>query len=286
MLGIFDSGIGGLTVIREILRRAPETSFVYLGDTARTPYGNKSADTIKQYAIEDAAFLLKQGATDIIVACNTASSLALEALKETYPNVRFFDVISPAIRAVVQSHAQKIGVIGTRATINSGTYENRLKEQYSVIPAKAGIHPMDSSLRWNDKKKSLDVLSVACPLFVPLVEEGWTKKPETKRIVRTYLQPLRQKQIDALILGCTHYPLLQSVIRSALQKRVKIIDSPSALMDQIEKEAPELLNPPLTRGAGGVSVQKYYFTDVSAHTDAIASRWLGRAVKGEKALLN
>jgi glutamate racemase len=254
MLGIFDSGIGGLTVVREILRRAPQTSFVYLGDTARAPYGNKSAETIGRYAVEDVAFLLAQGATDIVVACNTASSLALEALRQAYPQTRFFDVITPAVAALHElPQLKKIGVIGTRATIRSGTYEKRLKESLN--------------------NSSVQIFSVACPLFVPLVEENWLKRPETKRIARAYLQPLRQHQIDALVLGCTHYPLLEPVIRTSLQKRVQIIDSPSALVSQLEKEAPELL------AVGHELRQEYFFTDTSPLTDQIAGRWLGRIIK-------
>ena len=257
MLGIFDSGIGGLTVVRELLKRSPETPFVYLGDTARWPYGNKTPEIVQRYALEDARFLIGRGATDIVVACNTASALALDTLRSTFPAIRFFDVISPAVQAVVDSTFQKVGVIGTRATIGSKIYERRLKE---ACP-------------------KLEVWSVACPLFVPLVEENWIDYPETKRIVRRYLTTLRQKQIHALILGCTHYPLLQPVIRASLQKRVAIIDSPSALLDQIERTAPEILE---RRDA---ATQQYYFTDISAHTDRVASRWLGKMVKGEKASL-
>jgi glutamate racemase len=255
MLGIFDSGIGGLTVVRELLRRAPNASFVYLGDTARTPYGNKSPEVIRKYAIEDAAFLIAQGATTIVVACNTASALAMDVLRTTYPDVTFFDVITPVIEAVASLPIKKVGVIGTRATMRSGVYAARLK----------------------DRNQKLEVDEVACPLLVPLVEEGWIRKPETTRIVRSYLAPLKQKQIDALILGCTHYPLLEPVIRSVMQKRVRIIDAPSALLDQLEREAPKLLvSSPFAR-------QRYFFTDVSSHTDAIASRWLGRTIKGELA---
>jgi len=267
MLGIFDSGIGGLTVVRALLRRYPQTPFVYLGDTARTPYGNKSPDMVRQYAIEDARFLLNQGATDIVIACNTASALALDNLRAAFsggtgpgyagPSVRFFDVITPAVSAVIASSWHKVGVIGTRATIGSDIYASRIAAAKPVV----------------------EVASVACPLFVPLVEEGWMRFPETKRIVRRYLAPLRQKQIDALILGCTHYPLLESVIRASLQKRVRIIDSPSVLLKQIEEQAPELLQ------KNGIDLQRYFFTDVSAHTDRVASRWLGKIIKGEKAEL-
>ncbi|MCE9586170.1 glutamate racemase [Candidatus Uhrbacteria bacterium] len=251
MLGIFDSGVGGLTVVKELLRRHPSSGFIYLGDTARTPYGNKSAETIRRYAVEDARFLVDKGATTILVACNSVSAVAMDELRKEFPTIKFFEVITPA---VLSATGKKIGVIGTRATIGSGVYERRLKE----------------------RDPNVEVISQACPLFVPLVEENWINKPETKRIVRTYLEPIRRQQVDALILGCTHYPLLTKVIRVSLQKRVKIIDSPSALMDTVEREAAsELVD----------GTQKYYFTDPSAATDAIATKWLGTMIKGVRAEL-
>lgn len=250
MLGIFDSGIGGLSVVKELLRRYPEAGFTYLGDTARAPYGNKSPETITRYAIEDARFLIEKGATTILVACNTASAVAIDALRSTYPETRFFDVISPAVHA---ANGKTVGVIGTRATIASGNYERNLKKT-------------DPSIR---------VISQACPLFVPLVEENWIRRPETKRIVRTYLEPLRRAQIDSLILGCTHYPMLSEAIKNSLQKKVRIIDSPRVLIDQVEQEAGETI-------VNGT--QEYFFTDPSPHTDTIASRWLGRATSGQRAI--
>jgi glutamate racemase len=251
MLGLFDSGVGGLTVVKELLKRSPNASFVYLGDTARAPYGNKSAETIKRYAIEDARFLIDHGATSIAVACNTASALALDALRTTYPSVRFFDVISPSIDATWRLRPKKVGVIGTRATIGSSVYERSLK---------------------TISDGAIDIISAACPLFVPFVEENWIRKPETKRIAKTYLAKIRQKQVDALILGCTHYPLLQNVIRSSLQKRVRIVNAAAAILDRIAAEAPELMQDATSPS------QTFYFTDATAQTQAIADRWLGKHV--------
>jgi glutamate racemase len=251
MLGIFDSGIGGLTVVKELLHRHESAGFVYLGDTARTPYGNKSPETIRRYAVEDARFLVEKGATTILVACNTVSAIAMDQLRETFPATKFFEVITPAVSAAV---GKKIGVIGTRATIGSGVYERQLKARDAAI----------------------QVISQACPLFVPLVEENWMHKSETKRIARTYLEPIRRQQVDSLILGCTHYPLMLDAIKSSIQKRVKIVDAPSALLDIVEKEAAHEL-------ASGD--QQYFFTDPSAATDAIASRWLERTVNGIRAEL-
>lgn len=251
MLGIFDSGIGGLTVVKELLRRNPQTGFVYLGDTARTPYGNKSPEVIQRYAIEDAKFLEDKGVNTILVACNTVSAVAMDELRNAFPNIQFFEVITPAVGA---ASGKKVGVIGTRATIGSGIYERRLKE----------------------RDLNIEVISQPCPLFVPLVEENWMDKSETKRIARTYLERIRRHQVDSLILGCTHYPLLGAVIRSSLQKRVKIVDAPSALIDMVEREAGSAL----IDGA-----QEYYFTDPSTLTDSIATRWLGKTITGKRAEL-
>jgi glutamate racemase len=259
MIGIFDSGIGGLSVVKELLRRHPDAGFAYLGDTARTPYGNKSRDTIQKYATEDVEFLLAKGATHIIIACNTVSSTALEALKEKFPDVVFFDVVHPTVDAALKRASEitgrkaKIGVIGTRATIGSRAYERLLQ---------AG-------------NTELEIIQASCPLFVPLVEENYLKRPETKKIVRNYLADIRQKQVDALILGCTHYPFLADLIRDALQKRVKIIDSPSALIDSIERTHPEILE--------GKGAQSYYFTDPSPRVQEIAQGWLRSPLKIERA---
>ena len=260
MLGIFDSGIGGLTVVKELLRRHADVGFVYLGDTARTPYGNKSPDTIRRYAVEDARFLVEKGATTILVACNTVSAVAMEKLRQTFPTITFFEVITPAVEAAVSQVVSRksqgvVGVIGTRATIQSGVYEREILRLATY---------------------NLRVISAACPLFVPLVEENWMDKSETKRIARTYLEPIRRQQVDTLILGCTHYPLLINVIRSSLQKRVKIIDSPSALIDIVERDAGN----ELSKGK-----QEYYFTDPSNTVNMIAARWLGKRINGELAEL-
>lgn len=256
MLGLFDSGIGGLTVVKELLRRVPKASFVYLGDTARTPYGNKTPEILKRYALENAEFLISHGATSIAVACNTISAVAMDVLREKFPQTTFFDVVTPAANSV--TNTTKIGVIGTRATIASGIYERVIKSL-------------------NPKAK---VFSKACPLFVPLAEEGWMGRAETKRIVRYELRPLIQQQIEALILGCTHYPLLIKEVRACLHKRTKIIDSPAAILDDIQRSAPGLLS------QSDAPKQEYYFSDPSPRTDEIATRWLGTTVRGKAALLN
>ena len=207
MIGVFDSGIGGLTVVRALIEQLPACDMVYLGDTARTPYGSKSPETVTRYALENAQFLVDQGAEVIVVACNTASSVAVERIRAAH-QLPVFEVILPAVRLALEtSPGLRIGVIGTRTTITSGVYDKRIRE----------VRP------------DARVFSAACPLLVPLIEEGWLKKPETKKIVKTYLMPLRVRQIDTLILGCTHYPLLKETIQRRIGRRVSVIDSAAAV---------------------------------------------------------
>ncbi len=223
MIGIFDSGIGGLTVMRGILSHLPQYDIVYFGDTARTPYGNKSSQTVIEYAIEDTQFLIEKGAKLIIIACNTASSVATEILREKF-DIPIFEVITPAVNKSLSVTKKKyIGVIGTRGTIKSDIYRSTILEQ----------------------QPDTKVFSEACPLLVPLVEEGWLKRPETTRIIKKYLRPLKAKQVDTLILGCTHYPLLRATIKSVMGKSTRIIDSSEAMASQIAaflNEHPDLEN--------------------------------------------
>ena len=212
MIGIFDSGIGGLTVVRALMKQLPGYDIIYFGDTARTPYGSKSPDTVVQYSIENTEFLLKKGAKIIIMACNTASSVAFEKVTEKF-HYPLFEVISPAVKlSIKRSEKKRIGVIGTRATINSGAYENKIKE----ISPEARVY------------------STPCPLLVPIVEEGWLKKPETNMIIKKYLYPLKIKQVDTLILGCTHYPLLKNIIQRKMGMKVNIIDSSFSTAENVK----------------------------------------------------
>jgi len=203
MIGIFDSGIGGLTVVRAIRERMPEYDIIYFGDTARTPYGNKSPRTVIEYAIQNTEFLLDKGASIIVMACNTASSVANDAVADRF-EVPLFEVISPAVElAVTHSRKNRIGVIGTRATVKSGVYEKKILK---ICPG-------------------AKIYSASCPLLVPLVEEGWINRSVTSMIIKKYLHPLKVRQVDTLILGCTHYPLLKKTIQRKIGKRVKIVDS-------------------------------------------------------------
>ncbi len=212
MIGVFDSGIGGLTVVRALMDLLPQYNITYLGDTARTPYGSKSANTIIKYSLNNTDFLRRQGAKLIVMACNTASSYAHEAVQQHFKGP-VFEVIGPGAQlAVDRSRRLRIGVIGTRATIASGIYEKRIK---AAAPQSF-------------------VSATACPLLVPLVEEGWLHRPETNKIVRKYLKPLKSKQIDTLILGCTHYPVLHAVIQKKMGHRVTLVDSAQAIAGQVK----------------------------------------------------
>lgn len=202
-IGVFDSGIGGLTVVGALRQLLPNERIFYLGDTARVPYGGKSAATVERYSLEIAAMLLEEHCKTIVVACNTASALALSRLEEMSP-VPVTGVIRPGAEAAVAATRNgHIGVIGTRATIKSGAYER-------------AIEALDPALR---------VTARACPLFVPLIEEGWLESEITDRVVRQYLEPLVEEGIDTLVLGCTHYPLLRQAIGRFLGEPVTLVDS-------------------------------------------------------------
>lgn len=202
-IGVFDSGIGGLTAVRELFRRLPSESIVYFGDTARLPYGNKSKETVTRFSLEIAAFLVRHDVKCVVVACNTASSHALAELEQRL-SVPIVGVIDPAARAAVAASPRgRIGVVGTLATVGSGAYAN-------------AIHRL---------RPDADVHARACPLFVPLVEEGWLDHRVTRLVAEEYLAELRAADLDSLILGCTHYPLLAPLLADLMGPRVRLIDS-------------------------------------------------------------
>jgi glutamate racemase len=224
MIGIFDSGIGGMTVARAIEQLLPNHPLIYFGDIARTPYGPKSPETIINYSIRNTEFLLEKGAKLIIIACNSASSVATTALRARF-QVPIIEVISPAVeKAVAISKNGRIGIIGTKATVKSKVYQQKIQK----------------------KEPDFEVFSMACPLLVPLVEEGWLNKRETKMILRRYLHPLKNHQLDTLVLGCTHYPLLTELIQARIGKRVQLIDSSIETAHYAKsylKKHPELVSP-------------------------------------------
>ena len=253
-IGIFDSGIGGLTVVREIVRNLPHEDLVYFGDTARVPYGTKSPQTVIKFSIENALFLLRFRVKLIVVACNTSSSYGLSILKNNF-KVPVIGVINPgAEEAVKATKNGRIGVIGTNATINSGAYEREIKN----------INPR------------LEVFSRACPLFVPLVEEGWLSEKVTREVAAKYLKPLKDKKIDTLILGCTHYPLLKKIIRGVMGGAVTLIDSAR----QVAMHVKEVLAWEDIASQGRKKPQyEFYVSDESEKFSQIANRLLNRRVR-------
>jgi len=221
MIGVFDSGFGGLTILKAFLDRLPDYNYIYLGDSARAPYGNKSPELIYKYTEEAVDFLFKKDCKLIIVACNTVSAEALRKIQqkwlpENYSTGRVLGVIIPIAEAVVEKvkcspKKNKIGIIGTRSTIYSGTYSRELEKLSS----------------------GLEVYSQSCPLLVPLIEEGWIARRETKMILKYYLRPLKLKKIDYLILGCTHYSIIFKEIEKIMSKRCQVFDSPKFVAEKL-----------------------------------------------------
>ncbi len=203
-IGIFDSGVGGLTVFKEVRKILPAEDIVYLGDTARVPYGTKSPEVVVKYSVQNVEFLLSKNVKAIVVACNTASAAALPHLKKSFPEIEIIGVIDPVVDHIRQSMAniKKIAVIGTNTAISSGAYQNLLNEMAGVT-----------------------VFSKACPLFVPLVEEGMLDHDITYSIIDMYLSEIKKEKIDAIILGCTHYPMLKESIRNYFGQRVSVLDT-------------------------------------------------------------
>ena len=256
MIGIFDSGIGGMTVARAVEQLLPAHSILYLGDIARTPYGTKSPETIIEYSLRNTEFLLERGSKLIVIACNTASSVATERLRREF-KVPIIEVITPAVQEVLaRTRNGRIGVIGTRATIRSNIYERTITE---MMP-------------------EYKVFSQACPLLVPLVEEDWINKRETKMILRRYLHPFANRQIDTLVLGCTHYPLLKDLIQPRIGRRVTLVDSSIETARYLEKFLAE--NPQLvTRVAERPATHQYFVTDLTESAQQVAAKIFKRPVE-------
>ncbi|MBI4597778.1 MAG: glutamate racemase [Candidatus Omnitrophica bacterium] len=253
-IGVFDSGIGGLTVVKALMEELPSESIVYFGDTARVPYGTKSKTTIVKFSLENVEFLLRFGVKCIVIACNTSSSWALPTLRK-YFKVPIIGVIRPgALAAVRASRTKRIGVIGTNATVHSGAYET-------------AIHRLDPAVK---------VFSQSCPLFVPLVEEGWLNGLISRHIAEEYLAPLKRRRIDTLILGCTHYPLLASTIQQALGSQVTLVDSAR----QTAAEVRGVLSGAETlRDQQGAARYRFFVTDEPAHFSRIGHRFLGHVIE-------
>lgn len=247
-IGVFDSGIGGLTVLKELALQFPQESFLYLGDTARLPYGSKSPQTIRKYSEQNIHFLEKQNVKAIVIACNTASSQLTE---KEFDGLPIYNVIEPGSqRALELSQTGKIGVLGTRATVNSQAYTKKIHE----LNAKA------------------EVFDQACPLFVPLAEEGWDSDPVTNLIVFRYLSPLLQNHIDTLILGCTYYPILKNSIARVTGSSIELVDSGEAIARWLERDFKEgRLKPNTESTPRRIDIMT---TDYSSHFAEVAHRIL------------
>lgn len=249
-IGIFDSGIGGLTVLKEIAAALPHEHTIYLGDTARVPYGIRSPETVTRYSFENTRFLLSQEIKMLVVACNTASAVSLDAVKKEFP-LPVIGVLEPGARAAAAAtRSRKVGIIGTEATINSGAYERAIRK----------LNP------------GIEVKSLACPLFVPLVEEGWTDNDAAELVAGKYLAPFRGSGIDTLVLGCTHYPLLKPVIRAVVGPGIALIDSATETAKEVAGVLDKLK---WRRPANRPAVRKYFVTDTPARFVKIGKLFLG-----------
>jgi glutamate racemase len=264
-IGIFDSGVGGLTVYRALHERLPDERFVYLGDTARVPYGTKSLQTVERYAVENSLFLEAHGIKLLVVACNTASALALPAIRKAV-SVEVIGVIEPGARAAVESaarsaQAQNIGVIATEATIKSGAYGQAIAK---LAPA-------------------VEVIERACPLFVSLAEEGWAETDVARSVAAEYLREIKANEVGTLVLGCTHYPILRRVIQETMGEAVHLIDSGEATAHDVERL---LAEKKLSRRTIEDRARErhlcddldhFYVTDAAERFSRVAERFLGSA---------
>ncbi|HCN30677.1 MAG TPA: glutamate racemase [Verrucomicrobiales bacterium] len=249
-LGVFDSGVGGLTVVRALRELLPGESIIYLGDTARVPYGSKSPDTIRRYAVEDTQFLTRLGVKAVVAACNTATAHALQLLQSTF-RVPVIGVLEPGVEATLADPAcQRVGIIGTEGTIRSSAY------QYSLAM----------------RRPDLRIHAAATPLLVPFIEEGWTEHPALKAVLRDYLKPLLDKGVDTLVLACTHYPLLIPVLKKMLGGKIRLVDSASTCAAHVRSL---LDSHDLRRAAKSKPSLEIYLTDLSEKAEVMVRRFLG-----------
>ncbi len=269
MIGVFDSGLGGLTILKGLLAHTPGYDFVYLGDSARNPYGNKSQDLIYEYTKQGVDFLMKKKCQIVIIACNTASAKSLrriqrEWLPENYPDRKVLGVIIPTAEEVVEiinkwptrkrRKKNRVGLIGTEATIKSQTFDKEL-------------------LKLN---KKLEIHSQKAPLLVPLVEEGWLGRPETRKIIKKYLRPLKLKKINTLILGCTHYPVLLKTIKEIMGSQCQVINPPEAVGRKFQEYL--RAHPEITEKLSQNKKRIFYTTDDPDKFEKLGPRFLGQAL--------
>lgn len=254
-IGIFDSGIGGLTVFKAIQEALPRENLIYLGDTARVPYGNKSRETVTRYSIENSNFLIQAGIKMIVVACNTASAFSIGELKKHF-SIPIIGVIEPGARAALQSTvSREIGVIGTEGTIASASYSR-------------AIQSLDPKTR---------VWGIACPLFVPLAEEGWVHDEITEAVAHKYLKPFLKTPIDTLILGCTHYPLLKATLAKVMGEKVRLVDSALETAQAVKQL---LHDEKLERKDLSARTETLFVTDSPDRFKQAARNFLNRSLEG------
>jgi glutamate racemase len=253
-IGIFDSGIGGLTVMREVMRTLPSENLIYFGDTARVPYGEKSPETILRYSIENTEFLMQHQVKAIVVACNTATACALGELTKKFP-VPLMGVIEPSVeKALAISPRGRIAVLGTKATINSGIYQKEIVK----------------------RNPEASVLPIACPLLVPLVEENFISHPASRMILREYLKPIRQREIDTVVLGCTHYPLLAHLIEEELGPDIQVVNSAAACAENLSKL---LGKSDIYNSNPGTVSHKFYVSDDPQKFRSMGNKFLGMPIE-------
>ena len=252
-IGIFDSGLGGLTVAAQVIERLPKEDFIYLGDTARVPYGTRSKEVVERFARQDTLFLLKRKVKCIVVACNTVSALALREVKNL-SNVPVFDAITPVVKSLSSGKVLRVGVIGTRGTIGSKAYKIAIKRA----------------------NPNIRVFELACPLLVPAIEEGEISGNLIKMLIVNYLSPLKKKKINALVLGCTHYPIIKKEIRAFLGPNVTLIDP--AL--EIAKTLSIFLSESYSVPKRAKVKRSYFVTDLTERFIKVAEMFLGQKIKG------
>ncbi len=264
MIGIFDSGFGGLTIKREILKKLPQYDYVYLGDNARAPYGDRSQDLIYKYTVQAVDFLFKNGCELVVLACNTASTEALRKIQQRwllkkYPQKRVLGVVIPIAEEVAKlEKGGRVGLIGTRATIDSKSYNNEIRKINFDI----------------------ELFEQATPLLVPLIEEGWHKRRETKMILRNYLRPLKRAGLNKLILGCTHYSILLKEIRAIMGRKCEILDSPKIVAEKLENYLQR--HPEIENKLSKNNKRIFYTTDNVDRFKDLAQKFLGQQIKNVK----
>ena len=248
-LGVFDSGVGGLTVVRALREALPNESIIYLGDTARVPYGSKSPDTIRKFSVEDTQFLISKGVKAVVVACNTATAHALPTLKQMF-RVPIIGVLDPGVVATLADpNCQRVGIIGTSGTIKSCAYQHALAMS----------------------RPDLIILAEATPLLVPLIEEDWLDHSATEMILRQYIKPLLDRDMDTLVLGCTHYPLLKPLLSRILQDKVRLVDSAETCAQDVKSLLTAM---GLQRTAQSKPTLELFLTDLSEQFEMLARRFL------------